>query len=213
MSIRLCMVEDDNTLRERLCLLINSAPDFSVCGSYISAEACLDDMDWTQVDVLLADIELPGISGVELIAEACLLNPELRAMAFTIYDDRETVFKALRAGALGYLLKSSRFDRLLEAIRQLMDGGSPMSPAIADKVIREFRVISHDDKGEPLSTRETQLLTYLAEGYSYKEIASQCGISSATVHAHISNIYKKLHARNRRQAVRLGRIRGYLRDD
>lgn len=209
-TLSICIVEDNADLLANLAPLIGMLDDMSLAGAYVSAEEALEQMDWMSVDILLADIELPGMTGVELIREACVRHPDLLPLAYTIYEDRETVFGALEAGAYGYVLKGSNFDELVDAIRQLAAGGSPMSAAVARKVIGSFRERSDLQHCEPLSTREKNLLTLVADGLGYKEIAKQMNISRHTVHAHIRNIYAKLHAANRREALSIATKLGYL---
>ncbi len=207
--ITVCFVEDDTRLRENLSRLIGLQPDMQLAGAYADAETALENVDWQNTDVLLSDIELAEMSGVELIREALKINANLQPMAYTMYEDRETVFAALRAGAYGYLIKGMPPDEALDAIRQLHAGGAPMSPAIAREVIGTFKM-ELPTAIEALSNREKQLLQSVADGLLYKEIASQLGISPHTVHTHIKNIYGKLHAANRAEALKIAGKMGYL---
>lgn len=204
------MVEDDPLLLENLARLLSKREDFQVVGSYGSAEAALAAGLWLEADVLISDIDLPGISGVDLIARAKEVNPALLPLAYTVFEDRDTVFAALRAGAYGYLVKGSTADEITEAIRAIMQGGAPMSPAIARRLLDEFHLNTASEVADALSPREVSLLRLLAEGLIYKEIGVRLGISPHTVHTHIKNIYGKLHAADRQQALRRARMLGYL---
>lgn len=208
--IRLCIVEDDVSLRGKLVRLFADTPDICVTGAFVSAEECVEKILWEQTDVLLSDIEFPGMSGVDLITLACLKKPDLRAMAFTVYEDRKTVFAALRAGALGYVVKGAPIEEVAQAIRQMMEGGSPMSPAVARQLIGEFRNLTSSSNHEPLTSREKHLIRFIADGLLYKEIAAQLGLSVHTIHTHITNIYKKLHAGSRAEALHRAASLGYL---
>ncbi len=210
--VSVCVVEDNIELLENLAPLIELLDDLSLAGAYTNAEDALEQANWQQVDVLLSDIDLPGMTGVELIRAACALNPDLLSLAYTVYEDRETVFGALEAGAYGYVLKGNTFDELVDAIRQLVQGGAPMSAAVARKVICNFHAQSAIEHCEPLSVREKNLLVLVSDGLGYKEIASQLHISTHTVHAHIRNIYGKLHASNRSEALAIASKLGYLVD-
>ncbi|MDD4735114.1 MAG: response regulator transcription factor [Kiritimatiellae bacterium] len=209
-KLSICIVEDNVELLENLAPLIEMLDDMSLAGAYTSAEEALDQVDWFGVDILLADIDLPGMTGVELIRVACTKNPELMPLAYTVYEDRETVFGALEAGAYGYILKGMNFDELVDSIRQLASGGAPMSAAVARKVIGSFRERSDIQDCEPLSIREKSLLALVADGLGYKEIAAHLNISPHTVHAHVRNIYAKLHVSNRHEALSVATKLGYL---
>jgi two-component system NarL family response regulator len=209
-ALSICIIEDNTELLANLAPLIEMQDGMALAGAFGSAEEALEQIDWSNVDILLADIDLPGMTGVELIRAACNLNPALLPLAYTVYEDRHTVFGALEAGAYGYVLKEQSFDELVDAIRQLAAGGAPMSAAVARKVIGSFRNRSTIEQCEPLSMREKDLLALVAEGMSYKEIAAHLTISSHTVHAHIRNIYAKLHASNRAEALSIAGRLGYL---
>lgn len=206
----ICIVEDDAALLASLSQLISMQPDMRTSGAFNSAEKALEEAPWPEVDVLLADIDLPGMSGVELIAKLGKLHPGLLPLAYTVYEDRDTVFAALKAGAFGYIIKGGGASDVLAALRQLMAGGAPMSPAIARKVIGVFRQDDMPETDEPLSIREKDLLRLVASGLVYKEIGEKLGISRHTVHTHIKNIYGKLHASGRSDALRIAANLGYL---
>jgi DNA-binding NarL/FixJ family response regulator len=208
--IRIAFVEDDPRLRENVVKLLQRREDFEVAGSYANAEDALATHPWQAGDVLISDIDLPGISGIELIARVKQAHPEILPLAFTIYEDRDTVFAALTAGAFGYIVKGCSAECLETSIRELVRGGAPMSPSIARWLLDRFLQDSPPQESAALSTREIGLLRLVAQGLIYKEIGEQLGISPHTVHTHIKNIYGKLHATDRNHALRRARMLGYL---
>lgn len=190
--------------------ILRSQPDIAVVGLWASAEEAIEKAPWKEVDILLTDLELPGMPGTQLIAHAVRENPNLLPMAYTVHDDREMVFAALEAGAFGYIVKGAAVDEVVQAIRDLAKGQSPISPAIARYLITSFRRERLADARQDLSPREAELLRLVAAGLTHKEIAAQLNISVHTVHAHQKNIYSKLHAANRQEALRRGRLLGYV---
>jgi len=214
--LHLAIVEDDPAHLAQLGRVLAHEPDFEVVGLYPSAEAALAGNDWTKVDVLLTDLELPGISGVGLIARVVQENPRVLLLAYTVHDQRDTVFAALRAGAFGYVVKGGTAEDLVEAIRRAVRGESPLSPPVARYLIDAFLsgfAQSESGRSEDLTPRESELLRLVASGLIYKEIGERLGISHHTVHAHVRNIYEKLHAVDRPQALRRARVLGYLDSD
>lgn len=207
--IRIAIVEDDPRQLSTLTRLFSTQADIALAGSHASAEAALSEGDWSAVDLLLVDLNLPGMSGVELIAALAARHPALICLAHTIHDDRTSLFEALRAGACGYALKGSSGADLLKAVRDAHQGESPISPAIARYLVRELCSQPAGD-GESLSAREVALLRLAAEGHIYKEIAGRLHISPHTVHTHIKKIYAKLQAASRAEALRKARKLGYL---
>jgi two-component system NarL family response regulator len=207
--MRVLIVEDDPLLRGNLSILLAGEPGFSVCAACSTAEEALTTLAETRPDILISDIGLPGMSGIELIRSAKEQLPDLDIIAYTVFDDRETLFKALKAGASGYMLKGSSPKQIIEALLNLRAGGAPMSPKIARIVIREFQETGHDEQ-TLLTTRETEILRYLEKGNSYKVIADSCGISPHTVTTHIKNIYEKLHSGSRQEAIAKARKKGLL---
>lgn len=209
--IRLALVEDDARLLDALVRIFSPQPDFAV-EYFSSAEDALLQVDWANIDVLLTDLDLPGDSGIELIAAVAKRNPAVIPLVHTLHDDRQTLFAALRAGALGYVTKGCMATDLLAAVAGSVRGISPISPAIARYLIEEFHPAERRDLGEDrsLTAREEQLLELLAQGFIYKEIATKLGISTHTVHGHVKKIYRKLHAVNRSEAVRKAAALGYL---
>ena len=207
--MKVSIVEDDVLLRQNLKLLLSGERGISVVSVYGSAEEALSGIKRTRPEILLADIGLPGMSGIELIRELKEQMPGLEIMAHTVFDDRETVFSAIKAGASGYLLKGSTPRELIDALHTLAKGGSPMSPKIARKVIREFQDEGIDEQYF-LSHRETEIVKEIENGLSYKDIAVKLAISPHTVHTHIKNIYEKLHAKDRQGALVAARKKGII---
>src|SRR5438105_1710631 len=201
MPIRVSIVEDLTEVREGLIELVQSDEELSMVSSFKDAESAVQRLPGLQADVVIMDINLPGMSGIEcikIIKEKC---PDTQFMMFTVYENDEKVLQALRAGATGYLLKRSDPQRILEGIKELNQGGSPMSSNIARKLLTIFvheRVVT---KKEILSGRENEVLQLLADGLLYKEIANRLFIGHGTVRQHIHNIYEKLHVHNRTEAV------------
>ena len=207
--IRIAIVEDDPRQLHTLEQLFSAQPDMAVAASHASAEAALSQGNWSAVDLLLADLDLPGLSGPQLITRLAACHPTLICLAHTIHDDRASLFEALRAGACGYALKGTSSADLLQAVRDASKGESPISPAIARYLVQELCSRPAED-GESLSTREVDLLRLAAEGRIYKEIADRLHISQHTVHSHIKKIYSKLQAATRAEALRKARKLGYL---
>ena len=200
--INVSIVEDDNGVRESLAALINGTRGFRCLGAYPSAEKALKHVRGNWPDVLLMDINLPRMSGLECLAKLKAIRPSLQILILTVCDDSKEIFDALMAGASGYLIKDTSPSEILEAISDLQAGGAPMSGPIARKVVQYFqsRGLTHD-VAEDLSKREVEVLTYLSEGYRYKEIADRLSISILTVRSHLQRIYEKLHVRSRTEAV------------
>jgi DNA-binding NarL/FixJ family response regulator len=200
--INVAIVEDEHEVREGLAVLINGSEGFRCVLTYASAEKALPDILKNRPDVVLMDINLPGMSGIECIRRLKIRQPELPIMVLTVYDDDENVFESLRAGASGYLLKKTPPAKLLEAILELQGGGSPMSSSIARRVVEAFQTMGpSSEETQNLSKREQEILSWLAKGYRYKEIADRLYISIETVRTHLRNIYEKLHVRSRSEAV------------
>jgi DNA-binding NarL/FixJ family response regulator len=209
MTMRISIVEDDPLLRNNLTMLLNGEQDMKVISAYGTATEALGSLRDSPPDILLVDIGLPDLSGVEVIRRVKEILPKVEIIAHTVFDDRETVFSAIKAGASGYLLKRGTPRDLIDALHELVRGGSPMSPAIARKVIMEFQ-----DKGISdqyvLSQREKEIVGEIEKGMSYKKISDKFNISPHTVHTHINNIYKKLQAKDRREAIVIARQKGII---
>ena len=197
----IAIVEDDASLREILTEIVNASP-WKLVTTYSNAESALEGFAENCPEVVLMDIQLPGMSGIQCVAKLKELNPAVLVLMVTVYDNSERIFDALAAGASGYLLKRDAPAKLLEALDDLLAGGSPMSSAIARKVVQHFHKepVSRN-KDLNLTPRETQILEQLAKGSLYKEIAWDLGIGFETVRSHIDNIYTKLHVRTRTEAV------------
>jgi DNA-binding NarL/FixJ family response regulator len=208
--MRLAIVEDDLQLLQNLELLLNGEPGIDVVGVFVTAEDALNGLSICQPDVLLSDIGLPGLSGVELIGRLKQDMPNVDVMVYTVSDDSQTVFAALKAGASGYITKGARPRELIEALVELHGGGSPMSPRIARSVIESF----HDERlhreDSVLTRKELDVLQEIERGASYKETARTLAISPHTVHSHIKRIYEKLQAKSRAQALAAARRQGLI---
>ena len=200
---RVAIVEDDSGLRDQLESILASAPGFCCVGTYSSAERALEGIVAVQPDVILMDINLPGISGIECVARLQNDLPAAHIIMLTIYEDSERIFQALQAGAEGYLVKSSSTDVLLRAIEEVHQGGAPMSSHIARKVLRFFRGrdLPSSTEFESLSQRESEVLRLLGEGLVNKEISDRLGVGETTVATYIRRIYGKLHVRSRAAAI------------
>lgn len=201
-SIRVSIVEDDTRIRESLIILIDGADGFRVVSAYDNAEEALDDLVVKCPDAILMDINLPGMNGIDCVRKAKALLPTTQIIMLTVFEDSAKIFAALEAGASGYLLKRTSPDRLLNAIREVHNGGSPMSSQIARKVVQSFhKTLKPESAGPKLTEREGEIMDLLVEGFLYKEIADKLFISVETVHSHIRHIYEKLQVRSRTQAV------------
>ncbi|MBT3273356.1 MAG: response regulator transcription factor [Spirochaetales bacterium] len=207
--VRIVIVEDNDLLRNNLQILLEGEKGVSVVGTYPDAEDALENIDDIPFDILLADIGLPGRSGIELIGEVKSRYPDVDILAHTVFDNRGTVYSAIKAGASGYMLKGSSPRELIEALHSLHHGGAPMSPKIARAIITDMQDGSEKEH-YILSPRETQILKGLEDGFTYAELAEQFNISSHTVHSHIKNIYEKLHARGRQDALVKARKKGII---
>lgn len=210
--LAVALVEDQRPLREGLAALVDGTPGYRVVGSYESMEAALEGLAAARPDVLLLDIELPGMSGIDGVRELKSRAPEVQVLMLTVFGDDDRVFEAICNGASGYLLKDTPPARLLDAIRELAAGGAPMSPEIARKVVTMFqRVAPPRETPADLSPREVQILRLLADGHSYKTAAAELGISPDTVRFHIRHIYEKLHVHSKSEAVLKAFRTGLLR--
>lgn len=202
MPINISIVEDSEKFRETLARVLNRSEGFRCISQYPNAEDALKALPVDKPDVVLMDINLPGMNGVECVRQLKQSLPKVQVMMLTVYEDTENIFNALTAGATGYMLKQTSRDELLEAIRELNRGGSPMTTHIARKVVQSFqRTAPTAAPTEVLSPREQEVLDCLAQGFLYKEIAEKLSISYETVHTYIRRIYEKLQVRTRTEAV------------
>lgn len=202
MDIRIAIVEDEDTVREGLRILIDGTQGFECVALYPNAEDALVDLKNVDVDIILMDIHLPGMSGIDCVRRLKAEDADYLILMLTIYEDDEEIFKSLAAGASGYILKKTPPSKLLEAISDACNGGSPMSSQIARRVVAFFQ---KQDKPDPqiesLSERENEILSYLVKGYRYREIAEKLCISIETVRTHLRNIYSKLQVHSRTEAL------------
>ena len=205
MAISVSIVEDNHQLRGTLAKVIGRAPGFRFASDYGSAEEALADLPKVKPDVVLMDINLPGMNGVECVRQLKTLVPATEVMMLTVYEDTDNIFNALAAGASGYMLKRTPAKELIQAIHEVKRGGSPMTTHIARKVAQSFQKTSGQQRAanelSELSEREQQVLDLLSQGLIYKEIADKLNISYETVHTYIRRIYEKLQVRTRTEAV------------
>ncbi|HEU5125461.1 MAG TPA: response regulator transcription factor [Verrucomicrobiae bacterium] len=202
MSISVSIVEDDAEVRQSLARLINSSPGYRCVSQHPSAEEALEKIPRVNPDVTLMDINLVNLNGVECVRRLKPVLPATQIIMLTVYQNTEHIFNALAAGATGYMLKQTPPAELLAAIKEVHEGGSPMSSHIARKIVQSFqRPAPVKSEADNLSPREAQVLELLAKGFLYKEIADAMHVSYATVHTHIRHIYEKLHVRSRTEAV------------
>lgn len=202
MTIKVAIVEDDEQVRENLARLVSETRGFECVATFSSGEEALEALPRRTPDVVLMDINLPGISGVECVRQLKSMLPGIHIVMLTVYDDSDRIFQALQMGASGYLLKRSTTAEILHALEDVHRGGAPMSSYIARKVVQSFQRHSPSDKpAENLTKRETDVLSYVARGYTNKEIAEALGLSTETVHGYLKTIYTKLQVRSRTEAA------------
>lgn len=203
MSIRVAIYEDNHNLREGLFQLINGTDGFHCVGAYANCDRIVEQIEKAKPDVVLMDIELPGISGIEAVKILKQKFPEVKVLMETIFEDNNKIFDSICNGAEGYILKNTPPVLILSSIKEIYDGGAPMSPSVASKVLKMFKSNSFSALKETttLTEREIEILKSLVEGMSYKMIAAGCFISIDTVSGHIKNIYKKLQVHSKSEAV------------
>lgn len=201
-NIMVAIVEDERDIRECLTFLINGTDGYSCTGSYRTMEEALDKIDLQLPNLILSDIGLPGMSGIEGIRILKERHPDLLILMLTVYDDDERIFDAMCAGASGYLLKKTPPGKLLESLKEAVGGGAPMSPEVARRVIALFRQFRPPDRADyQLTPHETRLLKLFVEGHIYKTAAVELGVSVNTINFHVRNIYEKLQVHTRSEAV------------
>ena len=202
MSIRVTIFEDNNSLRQSLYQLINGAEGFKCVGAFEDCLNLLKNIEETKPDVVLMDIQMPAINGIEAVSMLKEKYPNLKILMQTIFEDNEKIFNSILAGASGYILKNTSSSRILDFIKETYDGGAPMSPSVATKVLKIIAESSAPKVNTfNLSEREKEILSCLVKGMSYKLIAEACFISIDTVRGHIRNIYDKLHVHSKSEAV------------
>jgi DNA-binding NarL/FixJ family response regulator len=205
-EIRIVIIEDDDTIRNSYAYLLNNEPDFEISGTYPSFELAEKKLTEDSPDVILLDVQLPGIRGVDSIPAIKKILPEVHVIILTVYESEEIIFTALRNGASGYLTKNISSEKVIEAIKEVMDGGGPMSTGIAKLVMKSFQ----KNPASPLTKRETQILGGIAEGKSRNKIANELIIDVETVKTHIKNIYHKLNVNSKDEAIRIARESRYI---
>jgi DNA-binding NarL/FixJ family response regulator len=198
-QIRVVLIEDDETIREGFTYLINAAPNYSVINAYPSVESALPALQGDKPDVILLDIELPGMKGTDAIPKIKALLPKVFILMLTVYDNEEAVFISLTKGASGYLTKNSNTEKIIDAIQEVVDGGAPMSMNVAKM-----------NQNSPLTKRETEILEQVANGKSRSKIAKEMFIDLETVKSHIKNIYVKLNVHSREDAIKEAKNNKYI---
>ena len=206
-ALRVFVVEDDDLMREMVCEALGGEAGVTVVGQAANPADALAGLATAEANVALMDLGLGRHSGTELIRQVMALYPSLHIMAHTVFDDRNAIFNAIKAGAKGYVLKGLSGVELAAALRELQAGGAPMTPSVARLVIQE---LAGQGTPDPLSPRERQILRHIDAGLTYKEIAATENVSSHTVHSHIKNIYERLHASGKRDALAKARQHGML---
>jgi DNA-binding NarL/FixJ family response regulator len=206
MSLRIAIFDDNKNIRESISLLLKTVPEFDVVGSYSHVLDCVDDIRECRPDVVLMDIEMPGMTGIEGVKAIKKEWPHVQILMQTVFEDDDRVFDSICAGASGYILKNHLNTKLIDAIKELQFGGSPMSPSIARKVLNKMQSVSSVIRPEEapdyhLSGREKEVLSCLVNGLSYKMIAADLNISYETVRSHVKKIYEKLHVASLTEVV------------
>jgi len=199
--IQVAIIEDIKEIREGLQLLIDSSDGFSCSKTFANAEQAITDLPVFSPHVALMDINLPGINGIEAVKKLKVLCPHTQFIMSTVYDDDENIFESLKAGASGYLLKKTAPSKILDAITEVYNGGSPMSSQIARKVIASFQHKDSIDESDILTPKEKEVLKALAKGLRYKEIADEMKVSIETIRSHARKIYEKLQVQSRTEAL------------
>ena len=202
-KIRVAIFEDNRNLRESLFNLLETSGQFTCVGAFANCERVVENIEETQPDVILMDIEMPLVNGIEAVRMIREKYPDIKILMETIFEEDEKIFQSICNGAQGYILKNTPPEEILDAIREIYEGGAPMSPIIASKVLRmfKFNLSNQKDSSFNLSSREKEILKCLVEGMSYKMIADTCFISADTVNGHIKNIYRKLQVHSKGEAV------------
>ena len=202
-NIRVAIFDDNTQLRESLFNFIDASEGFICTGAFANCENILQNVKDTRPDVILMDIEMPGINGIDAVAMIKSKYPDVKILMQTIFEDDDKIFQSICNGAEGYILKNTPPEEILSALKEIYEGGAPMTPAIASKVLKMFKHNFSTDANESfnLSPREKEILKCLVEGMSYKLVADSCYISIETVSGHIKNIYRKLQVHSKSEAV------------
>jgi len=203
MEIKVAIFEDNKMLRESLEQLINSAEDMVCTGTFFDANRLERNMQIANPDIVMMDINMPGMSGIEAVQIIKEKFPQVQILMQTVFEDNDKIFAAICAGASGYMLKKTPPQKMIDAIRETYNGGAPMAASVAIKVLQMFRLQTKAEKNEfiDLSIREKEILALLVKGKSYKGVASECFISIDTVSTHVRHIYEKLHVHSKSEAV------------
>ena len=209
--ISIAIIEDDKITRETLKSIIQTTEGFDCAGTFADAETGLEFLIHNPADIVLMDIHLPVMDGIECVRQLKSIHSEMQFIMCTIFQDDESVFNALKAGATGYLLKNDDPGKIVDAIRELHAGGSPMTPQIARRVLESFKRPSVTEDIHLLTNKEGEMLGLLAKGLRYKEIADKLCISSATVRTHIYNIYQKLHVQSKAEVISMAHKNHWLK--
>ena len=199
--INVCIVEDMEDIRSGLAAIINMTDGFTVLQTFSNAEDAVQHLAILQPDIVIMDIHLPGMSGIECIRRVHEKNRSIQFMMFTIYENSDTVFEALRSGAAGYILKNSSPAKIIESLQELHNGGSPMNPEIAKKLVIRFQKQTFSENEYKLTPKEQKILDLMSKGYLYKEIAAELNNTVNTIKQHIRHIYEKLHVQNKAEAI------------
>ena len=199
--ITVSIVEDLEEIRNGLAGIIRMTEGFKVLGSFATAEEALPALEKDPPDIVIMDIHLPGMNGIDCIRQAKEKNPGTSFMMFTIYENNDTVFEALEAGATGYLLKNSSAAKIVESLKELFEGGSPMNAEIANKLVLRFQQQASTRNEFHLTAKEQQVLQLMSRGLLYKEMAAELNITVNTIKQHIRHIYEKLHVQNKAEAI------------
>lgn len=201
-KIRLLIFEDNDDLRESLSILFKGTDGITFTGAWPDCSRLLEDIAATEPDVIIMDIDMPGINGIEAVWKLKQHNPAIQVLMLTVFDDNEKVFQSICAGASGYLLKRTPPVKIIEAVFELASGGGPMTASIARKVLEMFpRFDASKTDTENLSPREQEILSLLVKGHTYKTAATELNLSVETIRTHIKRIYEKLHVHNSREAI------------